>query len=158
MSIPLNLIYRLIYFLLFWPHFFHPRTDESKEQGERKLDLFLKATKAGAGLVITRVTCDMGQHGDFLELCKPLRVCPANFWDRTKQQPHLEHHKERYHIAGNPRQMQDCLLNSSGQHSCAVGESTSRKMSHMVGFPRTSTAPLAKVLESALVEPRNIPR
>lgn len=49
-------------------------------------------------------------------------------------------------------------LNSSGQHSCAVGESTSRKMSHMVGFPRTSTAPLAKVLESALVEPRNIPR
>lgn len=55
-----------------------------------------------------------------------------------------------------PQTSVELPLNSSGQNSCAVGESTSRKIRHMVGFPLTSRALLAKVLESVLVEHRNI--
>lgn len=40
-------------------------------------------------------------------------------------------------------------LHSSLLNSCAVGESTSRNISHMVDLPLTSRAPLAKVLESS---------
>ena len=55
-----------------------------------------------------------------------------------------------------PQTSVELPLNSSGQNSCAVGESTSRKIGHMVGFPLTSRALLAKVLESMLVEHSNI--
>lgn len=57
-----------------------------------------------------------------------------------------------------PQTSVELPLNSSGQNSCAVGENTSRKIRHMVGFPLTSRALLAKVLESMLVEHRNILR
>lgn len=120
------------------PDFFHPWTDESEEWREKGWDYFWRLPKLLLGFFfsVQCVECDCAMiSGNCANPC----ICALGTSGIATATTSGSSQVEISHI-WEPQTSAELPLNSSGQNSCAVGESISRKIRHMVGFPLTSRA------------------
>lgn len=120
------------------PDFFHPWTDESEEWREKGRDSFWRLPRSLLGFFFPVQCVECGSAVISGKCANPC-LCALGTSGIAPATTSGSSQVEISHI-WEPQTSVELPLNSSGQNSCAVGESISRKIRHMVGFPLTSTA------------------